>query len=138
MPSLQPAGELRLDSLTTAFVAAIPEMDRRPDTAIAVENTRGGILLISGGADNVWPATRFADRIMARLQAKSFKGTFTQLDYPQAGHAVFMGAPDGALARAMSAPNPMLGGTPAANAAAWRDNWPKTLAFLREQLGSTR
>ena len=49
-----------------------------------------------------------------------------------------MGAPDGVLARSMSAPNPMMGGTPAANAAAWRDNWPKTLAFLAGELGSVR
>ena len=53
------------------------------------------------------------------------------LDYAGAGHFVFVGEPDGMLSRAAStATGGVMGGTAALNAAAWRDDWPRTLAFL--------
>jgi len=120
--------------LAQMFLASIAAVNARPDTAIPVEKIRGGVLLITGGDDHIQPSTRFADRIAGRLQALGFKGDVMQLDYPAAGHAVFVGDPEGLMARSSSADNPMMGGTPEANAAAWADNWPRTLAFLQKNL----
>src|SRR5690606_3733576 len=104
---------------------------------IPVERVRGGILLISGGRDAVWPAARFADHLAGRLQALDHGGRFTHLHYPDAGHAVLVGDPEGPMARAVGAAHPAMGGTPAANIAAWQDSWPRTLSFLHRELGET-
>jgi dienelactone hydrolase len=68
------------------------------------------------------------------MQALGFRRTLLHLHYPEAGHAVFVGHPEGAMARAMGAAHPAMGGTPAANLAAWQDSWPRTIEFLRTQL----
>lgn len=120
--------------LAQMFIASMPAVNSRADAVIQVENIRGGVLLISGGDDHIWPSTRFADRIAGRLQALGFKGDVVQLDYPAAGHVVFVGDPQGAMARSSSADNAMMGGTPQANAAAWADGWPRTLAFLKKNV----
>lgn len=137
LPSLVPlASAYRPDRpLLDLFTASFPSLDAHPEVALPVERIRGGVLLISGGEDQVWPATRFADRIGARLQAQGFRGAYRHLHYPQAGHVVFVGDPDDPAARGLGAPNPVMGGTPAGNEAAWRDNWPKTVEFLRTSLG---
>jgi uncharacterized protein (DUF2141 family)/dienelactone hydrolase len=74
------------------------------------------------------------DQAIAWLQARQFRGVFQHLDYPAAGHAVFVGDPSDPAARGIGAPNPMMGGTAAGNEAAWQDNWPRTVGFLRAQL----
>jgi uncharacterized protein len=138
----KPVPSLTLDSsgyrpnapLASMFTASFGAVEATPDVQIPVENTQGGVLLISGGKDGIWPSTRFADRIAARLQATGFQHALLHLDYSDAGHAVFVGHPDGPMARSLSSPNPAMGGTTESNAAAWRDNWPKTVAFLRQQL----
>lgn len=49
---------------------------RNPDAvraaSIAIEDTQGPILLISGEDDGVWESTRMADEAMARLNAAHF------------------------------------------------------------------
>jgi dienelactone hydrolase len=122
------------DSLLQMFQQSFATLDARADAALPVEQISGGILLISGGSDNIWPATRYGDRIVARLQARQFRGAFEHLDYPAAGHVVFVGDPSDPAARGLGAPNPMMGGTAAGNEAAWQDNWPRTVGFLRAQL----
>ena len=126
------------DPLAAMFSRSFPELDQHPEAVIAVERIHGGVLLISGGADRIWPAMRFADRIGARLQATGFRHAYQHLYYPDAGHAVFVGAPQGPMAKAMAEATAYLGGTPEANAAAWADNWPRTLEFLRTQLQVAR
>jgi uncharacterized protein len=117
------------------FEARLAEADSRPDTAIPVERMHASLLLITGSDDGIWPSRRFADRITARLQAEGFKQKFQHLTYDGAGHFIFVGAPDSMLARQGAASSGgMMGGTAAANAAAWKDNWPRTLAFLEDAL----
>ena len=41
--------------------------------AIPVENIQGGILLISGEGDRLWPATPMSEEIMRRLKSKGFQ-----------------------------------------------------------------
>jgi hypothetical protein len=75
-----------------------------------------------------------ADRMIARLRAKGFGYSALHLTYDGAGHVVFVGAPDGAMARALGQPNAMLGGSAEADAKAWADDWPKVLAFYGKAL----
>ena len=121
--------------LADLFTASFGAMEAAPAAQIPIEKTHGGVLLISGGKDGIWPSTRFADRIAARLQTTGFQHALLHLDYPDAGHAVFVGHPQGLMAQSLGGENPAMGGTQAANRAAWQDNWPKTLTFLRQQLG---
>ena len=136
LPFLTPANvAYRPDSpMRTLFIQALPEADRHPETAIPVERIHGPILLLSGGDDRLWPSREMADRIVARLKQSRFKYDYAHLTYEGAGHAIFVGAPDGAMARAMRTPSPMLGGSPEANARAWADDWPKVLAFYDKAL----
>ena len=41
--------------------------------AIPVENIQGGILLISGEEDRLWPATPMSEEIISRLKSKGFQ-----------------------------------------------------------------
>jgi uncharacterized protein len=136
LPSVLPEGKgYRPDqALAQMFTAAFETMEARPDAAIPVERIRGDVLLISGGQDRIWPSTRFADRIVARLQALNFKGTVLHLDYPDAGHGLFVGEPDGPMVRSVDMANAMMGGTQEANAKARADSWRRTLAFLQAHL----
>lgn len=136
LPYLTPTASAyrRNQSTVVLFTSSFAEADRRPETAIPVERINGPILLISGGDDRLWPSERFADRIIARLQGAKFKHLYEHLSYPQAGHVVFAGDPHGPMARALANPNPMMGGSIEGDAAAWADDWPKTLSFLRDAL----
>jgi dienelactone hydrolase len=140
LPWVAPQGsDYRPDqALAQMFTAAFETMESRPDAAIPVERIHGDVLLISGGADRIWPSTRFADRIVARLQALNFKGSVLHLDYPEAGHALFVGEPDGLMARAVDGGNAMMGGTPQANAQARADSWRRTLAFVQARLNGAQ
>jgi hypothetical protein len=119
------------------FENVLDDADARPETAIPVERIEGPILLISGDADALFPSVTFAGRIVARLEAAGFAHEVQNLVYPGAGHVVFVGAPDSPMARSLGAPNATMGGTAEANAAAWEDNWPRTLAFFGAALGES-
>jgi hypothetical protein len=126
----------RPDGMIRMFVNSMPDADKRPETNIPAEKINGPILLISGKADALWPSADMSERLVKRLKDKGFKHPVQHLSYDGAGHLVFMGDPTspGALAMAKAAPNPMLGGTGTANAAAWADDWPKTIAFFDKAL----
>jgi dienelactone hydrolase/uncharacterized protein (DUF2141 family) len=107
-----------------------------PETAIPAERIHGPILLLSGEDDRLWPSKEMGDRLAARLKAKGFAYEYRHLAYPGAGHVVFVGdpkGPGGAYGSSQSG-SAFLGGSPAANAAAWADNWPKTLDFFDRAL----
>ena len=124
--------------LRSVFIEALPQADARPETEIPVEKIHGPVLLISGKDDHLWPSTQMADRVMARLKRTKFRHDFAHLAYDGAGHAVFVGAPDSAMAKGLGAPNAMLGGSPEANAKAWADDWPKVIAFYDKALKGGR
>jgi dienelactone hydrolase/uncharacterized protein (DUF2141 family) len=120
--------------LKAVFAGTLATADKRPETEIPAERINGPILLISGGDDQLWPSKDMADRLVARLKAKGFSHQVQHLSYPEAGHVVFVGAPDGPMARALGQPSPMLGGSAQADAGAWADDWPKALAFFHQAL----
>lgn len=136
--AMDATGYVQSRPLSELFDANFAQLDRHPEAVIPAERIGGGVMLISGGNDRIWPATRFADRIGARLQASGFRHDYIHLNYPAAGHAVFVGAPDGPMARGMEGSSAYLGGAKEANAAAWADNWPRVLKFLRSELAADR
>lgn len=108
----------------------------RKEVDIPVERIKAPILLISGKEDALWPSWDMGEAIVKRLSAANFEHDVQHLGYEGAGHMVFMGNPDSAAAQAMAKapPNPMLGGTAEAGLAAWKQNWPITLAFFNKAL----
>jgi dienelactone hydrolase len=105
--------------------------------AIPVEKTRGPILLVSGGDDQMWPSSELADIALRRLEAHRHPYSFQHLKYAAAGHTILI--PYWPLTvRVLDLPVEGLvgnllsqGGTAKADAAAGVDAWQNTLAFLR-------
>jgi dienelactone hydrolase len=107
------------------------------ETAIPVEKTTGPILMISGGADGLWPSTALAEVAERRLREHRFPYPFEHLIYPEAGHAIGLPHLMTAISRfkhPVSGEQIDLGGSPGATARASRDAWPRVLAFLAESL----
>jgi BAAT / Acyl-CoA thioester hydrolase C terminal len=101
------------------------------DVFIPVEQTNGPILLVSGGSDGMWPASRMAHQIMERLAAHKHPFASRHVHYPNAGHLMRPpGVPTSVLDGKFA-----LGGTAAGQASANRAAWLETVAFLQESLG---
>lgn len=83
--------------------------------AIALERFTGQVLLVSAGADDIWPSARFAQVIAGRRGALPT----LHVHYPDAGHGIGLLLDDGT------------DGDPATRAAL-ADVWPRTLAFLHD------
>lgn len=105
-----------------------------PEAAIPVEAIAGPVLLISGRDDKLWPSTPMAEAVMARLDARRFRYPHSHLAYDNAGHAAF-GKPVAAGTPVNPAMFVQAGGTFEGTQAARVDGWPKTLAFLKTNLG---
>jgi dienelactone hydrolase len=106
--------------------------------AIAVENTRGPILLISGENDGEWESTRMADAVVSRLKRSHFSFSYQHLKYPHAGHRA--GRPEIVPAWHWGGVKPPLGGKSGMGGSAEGDAHssldaiPKVLEFLRAGL----
>ena len=106
--------------------------------AIAVENTQGPVLVISGEDDHLWPSADMGDEVIARLKRQHFPYSFENLKYKGAGHDA--GQPGiapawhGVLRNPISGRDMDLGGSAAADAASTLDAMPKVLEFLRQSL----
>ncbi|WP_440989417.1 acyl-CoA thioesterase/BAAT N-terminal domain-containing protein [Haloarchaeobius baliensis] len=91
-----------------------------------VEETDGPVLLLSGGADQVWQSRYLSDLAMERLERADFPHRYAHHTYDGVGH--FIGRPY----------CPMTGVGPAdrakATAHAAADSWPRVKAFLADGL----
>jgi dienelactone hydrolase len=124
-----------------AFISAMT-MQLNPSASaqatIAVENTQGPILLISGEDDGVWPSTAMANATISRLKQAHFPYDYEHLKYPHAGH--WAGRPEitpawhGNLGSPIAGRSMHPGGKPEGNAASSIDAIPKVLEFLRKAL----
>ncbi|HZN13710.1 MAG TPA: acyl-CoA thioesterase/bile acid-CoA:amino acid N-acyltransferase family protein [Acidimicrobiales bacterium] len=106
---------------------------------IAVEQAAGPLLLISGGADRVWPSDAMARLLLAWGSERAAAGRDRHLHFPDAGHAFARppGIPTAELISGSGRRRRLdLGGSPAANAAAAAATWPAVVAFLRAAVGS--
>lgn len=103
---------------------------------IAVENTRGPILTISGEDDHVWHSASMADSVIARLKRHNFAYECENLKYARAGHSA--GRPDivpawhGHPRQPLSGREMDLGGSPRGDAESSIDSMPKVLEFLKK------
>jgi dienelactone hydrolase len=117
--------------LRPMFLKSLEDRDAVEAAAIAVERIRGPVFLISGEDDRLWPSPVLAEIAATRLAAH--KRSVTHLRYLGAGHMI---GPIGLPATANTILHPLrglsmaLGGTPAGNAAAAADSWPRVLQFL--------
>jgi dienelactone hydrolase len=117
---------------------------RRPDAvvamsaAIAVEQTRGPILLISGQDDGVWDSSRMVEAVVLRLKQAHFAQRVEHVNYPHAGHRA--GRPEivptwhGAMRHPVSGRVENLGGSPKGDAESSIDGIERVLTFLRVSL----
>lgn len=101
--------------------------------AIPVERARARVLLVCGEAETMWPACPMARQVEARGKARSGPAV-TVLAYADAGHFVF--GPPIARNHPFYGRLGEYGGTPAGNAAARKDGWPKVIAFLKQVSGN--
>jgi dienelactone hydrolase len=123
--------------LTPMFLRSLENRAAVEAAVIFVERIRGPVLLISGEDDRLWPSPVLAEIAAARLAAHTH--AVTHLRYSGAGHMI---GPVGLPATANTILHPLrgramvLGGTPAGNAAAAADSWPRVLQFLRTGLAA--
>ena len=119
------------------FLRSLEDRAAVEAAAIPVERIRGPVLLVSGEDDRLWPSPVLAEIAVARLAAHGRAAT--HLRYAGAGHMI---GPVGLPATANTILHPLrgramaLGGTPAGNAAAAADSWPRVLQFLRAGLAA--
>ncbi len=104
---------------------------------IAVENTKGPVLVISGGEDGIWRSSEMTAEIERRLKRDRFAYSFERLNYPRAGHRA--GSPGispawhGTTVHPVSGRAIDLGGSPVGDAESTLDAMPKVLRFLRTE-----
>lgn len=96
---------------------------------IPVRQIEGNVLLITGGDDQTGPVTQGASLMVAARRGLRRYRTL-HLDYPRAGHAIYKAYIPTTLS--LRAGHLVLGGTPAANAAAQSASWPQVVAFLKQ------
>jgi dienelactone hydrolase len=96
------------------YGASLDQPEAAAAAAIAADNIRGPLLLISGQDDQMWPSTRMADALIARLKANTHPYEFSHLPYAGAGH--FSGPPAFSADEALGGGPFNLGGSPAGNA----------------------
>lgn len=105
-----------LDLIRGDIRAVMERILAQPEAAdgrIAVEQIRGPLMLLSSRDDEMWPATRMADRIMTHLDAVGFKPHHEHLAVP-GGHTAVVDHFD-AVERFLAghvATLPQCGGTP--------------------------
>ena len=133
VPHLAYKGQPDNRGLMAVFENGLKEVGSNPAAVIPVETYKGKLLLVCGEAEKLWPSCPMTDQIVARA-AKTGDAAPIVLRYKDAGHGV-MGAPfTDAEARANWS---KMGGTEDGNAAARADSWPKIVAFLKGELGTT-
>ena len=98
---------------------------------IPVELSTAKLLLLSGGADAVWPSSAMSAEIVARRRTAHLATEW--LDFPAAGHFI-CGTGDQPTRDAAGGNGAQAGGTADAAGAANSRGWESTLRFLRRSL----
>ena len=96
------------------------------EAAIPIERATGPTLLISGGDDGVWPATRMCAMLTERMRKAGRATLVRHLDFPQAGHALFRGPVEAASPMQLD-----FGGSDGSADAAHMAAWPEVIQHLR-------
>jgi uncharacterized protein len=115
--SLLPIYDRALDAVAADDAAVIP-----------IERATGPVLLVSGGDDRMWPASRMSRMLVERARRFGREHLVQHLDFPEAGHVLFRVDPGAELK-----PPPMpfdLGGSASAQARAHAVAWPQVQRVL--------
>jgi dienelactone hydrolase len=131
LPEAAPGSPIALRPL---FEAMLSDRDAIRAAEIPVERVKGPILMVSGEADAMWPATEMAQIAEHRAAERGFTHKLTHLRYCGAGHlcAGVPGTPALTESRhPLTGQVYSFGGNPAANARARADSWPQVLHLLR-------
>lgn len=113
------AGLRNAESISTALL----DREAVQRVAIAVENIRGPVLLLSAGDDAAWPSSLFSRMALQRLEQAGHRWPVQHLDFANAGHTILL--PN--LPATYS-----VDGTPAANAHANEQSWLAVKGFLSD------
>lgn len=120
-------------ALRAVFEDMLRDRDVIRAAEIPVEQIRGPILMVSGEADAMWPATEMAQIAEHRAAEHGFTHQLTHLRYPGAGH-LCGGVPGTPVVTESRHPLTgqvySFGGSRPANAQARGDSWPRVLQFL--------
>jgi dienelactone hydrolase len=118
------------------YVSHFGPYSENPDAVIPAERIRGPVLLISAGADQVWPSAAMARAISKRLTSHGHTSEHRVLEYPDATHSLGSLIPQ--LPDGLPAPGPL---DWPADQAARSDAWPKLIDFVqhrtRDMTGAT-
>jgi acetyl esterase/lipase len=125
-------------STSARGMSVLPIYDRGLDDVAAVEaatipleRATGPVLLISGGDDRMWPATRMCGMVIDRMRRTGREYAVTHLNFPDAGHMLFPFEPSSSVAMP---PMPFdLGGRPGAAINADAVAWPQVVQHLRQE-----
>lgn len=130
-----PAADVRYNadgsvSEMPAFRAGLADTSAARAARIPVWRIKGPVLLISGGDDQLWPSDTYAARIMDLLRGDP--SPHVHLNLPAAGHVAldFPYAPTATEYTDNSGRLIALGGTPAADNAAYERDWPAMIRFI--------
>jgi dienelactone hydrolase len=120
--------------LRPLYRTAVKKADAETTTnaTIHVENIDGSVLLISGHDDALWPSTSFSRKVVERLNAYGHSYPYDHLSYKNAGHGIRY--PYILTTGSTETDRYELGGTPAGNAHAAADSWPRVLDYLTQAL----
>lgn len=125
-----PATSERGLCLLPIYERGLEDVEAVERAAIPLERATGPLLLISGGADRMWPAAKMCTMAMARLARYGREDAARHLNYPNAGHVLVPRRH--APANVPQMPIVLdLGGSPGAMLAAHDDAWPQVVAHLR-------
>lgn len=131
-------------TLHPIYRAALQDPTAVQAAAIRIENTDARFLLLSGGQDQIWPASEMSESVVARLSDLGRADQIEHLQFPLAGHSFMPWSPQIRWQRVGNAMNAVrlagvggglaLGGSPKANREALTQGWSRTVAFLQSSL----
>jgi dienelactone hydrolase len=122
-------------SVSPIYEEALADSEAVRAAAIPAERARGPILLVVGDDDRMWPSSRMAAMIAARMDRNGRAADVVTLAYPGAGHRL-LGAAANTRAGAAATVTFDYGGTDEADAKARDLAWREAGRFLRRHLTS--
>jgi len=118
----------------------LPAMLEATTGAIPVERITAPILIISGGADALWPSSIASYKVEQRLVEAGKSGRLKRIDFPGVGHfaafPVIVTSLLGDMTHSVADASISMGGTPQLNASAAVSGFKEQVAFFRQHLGT--
>ena len=123
-------------ALSPGYCAALQDSEIVEHATIPVERSRGPILMISGQEDHM-SSPKLAEIAEQRAKHYNFSFDVEHLSYPDAGHLLTLPYLPTTIRQSRHPIRHVdvdYGGTPAGDAFARADSWPKVLKFLQKSL----